>query len=83
MYKLQKNIPIPSRATTKQARTSKYPFAAMKVNMSFLVPKEEANGDIDKLMTRISAAAHSARKALNFKFALRKMPEGVRVWRTQ
>lgn len=83
MYKLQKNIPIPSRAKTKQARTSKYPFAAMKVNMSFLVPIEEADGNIKRLMARVGAATYSARKTLNFKFALRKMPDGVRVWRTQ
>jgi hypothetical protein len=47
------------------------------------VPIEEAEGNIKRLMARVGTAAHSASKTLNFKFALRKMPDGVRIWRTQ
>lgn len=82
MYKLQSNIPIPPRSNPKE-RKRKYPFKDMQVGMSFLVPKKEAANDIDKLMKRIGPAAHSAGTSLGFKFALRRMSDGVRVWRVQ
>ena len=82
MYKLQSGIPIPPRSNIKE-RKRKYPFKDMQVGMSFLVPKKDAPNGIDKLMTRMGAAAHSAGKVFGFKFALRKMPDGVRVWRVE
>lgn len=81
MYKIQTGVPLPPRRTAQ--RFTKYPFADMLVGDSFLVPKTEAKGDLKKLMSRISAASAGAKQALGFKFALRKMPDGVRIWRTQ
>lgn len=82
MYKLQVGIPIPPRSNIKE-RKRKYPFKDMRVGMSFLVPKKEATNDLDKLMKRIGPAAHSAGKSLGFKFALRRVSDGVRVWRVE
>ena len=85
MYKLHTDIPLPPRrnAQPKPARVEKYPFRKMAIGMSFFVPKKETNGDIDKLVVRISAAAYAATKALGIKLAVRRMPEGVGVWRVQ
>lgn len=85
MYKLQSGIALPPRrvAKPKKLRQHKYPFRQMEIGMSFLVPKKEANGDMSRLMVRLSAAAHAAKKLNGFKFALRQMDDGVRVWRIQ
>jgi hypothetical protein len=81
MYKIQMDIPMPPRGSAQ--RLMKYPFAEMLVGESFLVPKAESKGDLKKLMSRVGAAAAGAKKALGFKFAVRKMPDGVRIWRVQ
>lgn len=81
MYKLQDNIPIPPRVVA--GRRSKYPFKQMIIGSSFLVPKKDADGDLKRLMTRMASAAATAEKNFNYKFTLRKLPDGVRVWRIQ
>jgi len=82
MYKIQSGIPIPSRSVKKGAtRQARYPFDKLEPGMSFLVPKKEADGDIKRLMARVSAAAHNAKKSLGIKLVLRKTDEGIRVWR--
>lgn len=81
MYRLQDNIPIPPRVIV--GRRSKYPFKEMTIGSSFLVSKKEANGDLERLMTRMTSAAATAGKHFNYKFTLRKLPDGVRIWRIQ
>lgn len=85
MYKLHKDVPLPPRRNVqpKSARVDKYPFRKMEVGMSFFVPKKEADGDVDKLLSRISSAVYNARKVLGIKLAVRRTPEGVGVWRVQ
>lgn len=55
----------------------RYPFGSMKVGDSFLVP------DGDATVNRLRAAASQAARRLGFKFAVRQLDEGFRVWRTE
>lgn len=82
MYKLQSNVPIPSRVV-KTRRKTKYPFEQMQIGMSFLVPKKDADNNMPRLMARVGAATALAKKKFGFKFTLRRLPDGVRVWRVQ
>lgn len=81
MYKIQANIPIPPRKAS--GRRKKYPFQQMEVGTSFLVPKKDTNGDLERLKSRMVSASSMASKAFGFKFTLRTLPEGVRIWRVQ
>jgi hypothetical protein len=66
-YKIEKGVPIIGR--------QKYPFGEMEVGDSFLA--DEA------LLDRLRAAAAHFGKNHNKKFAVRQVPEGVRVWRVE
>ena len=82
MYKIELGVPIPSRSAKKAVtKETRYPFNKLEPGMSFLVPKKEADGDIKRLMTRVSAAAQLAKKSLGIKLVLRRTDKGVRVWR--
>ena len=82
MYKLQSGIPIPSRSKKKGVtKVTRYPFNKLEPGMSFLVPKKEADGNLKRLMARVSAAAKVAKKSLGIKLVLRQTEEGIRVWR--
>ena len=64
---IEKNIPMPART-----RTSKYPFDKLTVGDSFFVQAKKGT---------LAAAANSAAKRLGWKFSVRVVEGGVRVWR--
>lgn len=68
MYAIEKNVPMP-------VGRSSYPFADMQIGDSFFVPNAKA--------TTVSVAAHSSKKKLNMKFAVRTVNGGTRVWRVE
>lgn len=69
--KIDKGIPVPLGY-----HSSVWPFEEMKTGESFLVPNE---GDV---RSRVYSAASYFGKRNNKKFTVRKVPEGLRVWRT-
>jgi len=71
-FKVEKNIPLPGRA----GRMPKYPWKALEVGDSFLVPSEEVP---KSGQGTISNCANAALGAGNFRTA--KVDGGVRVWR--
>lgn len=81
MYKIEANIPIPPPVSGR--RRMKYPFDAMQTGDSFFVSKNETKGDIKKLQNQVGAAAAGARKKFGFKFAMRTLSDGLRIWRIQ
>jgi hypothetical protein len=72
MIDIDKDIPIPSKATGNKLR--KYPWDELEIGDSFLFPAEYG---IKACSTRMHAAAHRSRK----KYTSRTTPEGVRCWR--
>jgi len=68
-YVIEKGVPIPTTATAR----AKYPFPKMEVGDSFLIATE--------LQNRVAQAAFHYGKRNNVKLTLRKVADGVRVWR--
>lgn len=71
MYEIEKGIPAPKQ----YEKYSSYPFEAMKVGDSFLVPKAE----IQKV--REAASHYAKRHNQKVKFMTRSQHDGIRVWR--
>lgn len=67
-FAIEKNIPVPDWRVR-----ARYPFKDMQVGDSFLIPQ----GDRKKVYPAASAAGARHGK----KFAVRKVDDGVRVWR--
>jgi hypothetical protein len=72
MFQIEKGVPIPPR---RGGGESIYPFDAMEVGDSFLVP----NGT--KSTKALHSAAQTAKKRLGRSFAVRAVANGTRVWR--
>ena len=73
-YELDKNVPMPKAS-------SKYPFEDMDVGDSFFV----ADGDDEnwKTLRKMRGASNWASKKFpDTKYSVRKVDNGVRVWRT-
>ena len=79
--KIEQNIPLPAARLTLAGYDSKYPFARMVPGDSFLTPlpadpkKAKAKrGILSNLMIY-----HSRKRGA--KYASRRLPDGLRVWR--
>ena len=72
MYKVEKNVPMPTYSGKKGV--SKYPFKEMEVGDSF-----EFKGS----KPTIDAAVNRFSKILDYKFTVRKVENGFRIWRTK
>lgn len=68
MYDIEKGIPVPPDARNK------YPFDALNVGDSFLVPVGNFN--------TLRAAAYFKGKRSGKKYVARLTDKGIRVWRT-
>ena len=71
-YEVEDHHPLP--ATAPQAgRREKYPWTKMEVGDSFLVSHDNA--------ARVKSSAAKAKKRTGRTFVVRKVEDGVRVWR--
>jgi hypothetical protein len=79
MFKIEKGIPIPE-PHKRNGYKSKYPFSQLEPGDSFLVPtnKEQTHN----VRNRVSAASHHYAAKHGWKFSIRVMVDGIRVWRT-
>lgn len=79
-YKIEKGIPMPTKNAWKD---HPYPWDSIEVGDSFLMEEKE-DGEI--LRARVWASFCAFRRQ-NSKFKMKirtmKLPEGLRVWRTQ
>jgi hypothetical protein len=82
-FEIETNIPLPRRKENPSA--AQYPFHAMSVGHSFLVPCADA--DVKKFQARLCQGACVFRKknpALkDWKFWTRPETGGVRIWRAK
>lgn len=76
-FQLEVGIPVPARKNVGRKGT-KYPFAVMEPEQSFLVPS-----DIKAATVRSAIGAYKKRNPDGGKFAIRVTDEGTRVWRTE
>lgn len=95
-FVLEDNIPLPARQ--RFGNTTPYPFASMGVNQSFIV-EATVDADLyvnddelgkaiveeqRKIANRLGGAVRRFTKTHpDFKFAVRTVEGGVRVWRTE
>lgn len=95
-FELEDNIPMPARQ--RFGNSTPYPFATMEVGQSFIVRVEvDADLYVDdnelgkavveeqrKIANRLSGATRRFTKSREgFKFGVRTVEGGVRVWRTE
>lgn len=73
MYKIEKGIPIPTVGTRR-----KFPFAEMKIGDSFFISQIE--GETNSVR---STACYYARRNPGYKFRVKRVEGGTRVWRVQ
>lgn len=77
MFTIEKNVPIPSGAG-KRGRAPIYPFRQMEVGDSFFVESEVDS----KVQSTLTNAAFSISKSdASFRFSVRRVDGGYRVWR--
>lgn len=78
--KIEHNIPLPDRSTNN-ANATKYPFSLLNPGDSFLVPLPADTKEANAKRAVISGLmAHHSRKR-GTKYASRRLPDGLRVWR--
>lgn len=80
-YILESGIPLPK--SNRPGRTgSKYPFAQMEVNESFLVGNNSKGVPLTQGTIRSALGAFSKRNPNSGTFSVRMTADGLRVWRT-
>ena len=81
MFEIHGDIPLPAKQ--HPGRTSKYSIALLDVGQCMVVPLPDGVS-ITRLMQRISRSVYVAKKQLpGRKFAVRRIDEGVGVWRIE
>lgn len=72
IVRIDKDIPLPPRSVGRPT-AKKYPWDTMEIGDSFL-----------HQASYITATTSAQRKALNGrKFSVRRMPDGIRIWRVE
>lgn len=78
MIKIEKNIPVPARNSSRQL----FPYADMMVGDSFHIPTTVDSDKDTGRRLRGTASAFSRKSAADgVRFSIRKMDNGYRVWR--
>lgn len=81
MIKIQKNIAIPPSTRTLGAGQSKYPLINMEIGDSFAIPARTPLAAKRAVATLSNAKTRFYKKYPDYKFAIRKMENEVRIWR--
>lgn len=77
-FPLEYDVPIPPKQDVKR----RYPFKALtKKGMSFMVPCDPM--DLRKLWNSLTRSAAWASTKTGWKFTMRQILGGIRVWRIQ
>jgi hypothetical protein len=71
MFDIEKDVPLIGKAGS--GRTEKYPWSKMEIGDSFFVPGMK--------LKNISNSGQNAQKSLGYKYAIRTVDGGVRIWR--
>lgn len=70
-YEIEKGVPLPT--DKRGGRYSAYPWKAMAVGDSFVVPRAKNQP--------LGGMVREATKRLNMKFTTRRVEGGIRIWR--
>lgn len=77
MYKIEKDVPLPKKGS---GRPRKYPFKDMEVGDSFFAKNDKG---VTPILNRIQYLASIYGRRYKYRFATRKVNNGVRCWRTK
>lgn len=79
--KIEQNIPLPAARRTPAGYASKYPFAKLTPGNSFLIslPTDPKKAKRKRLTISCLMAYHARKRGT--KYASRRLPDGLRVWR--
>ena len=82
VYKIEKNIPMPTWYRNTTGYKGQFPFELMKKNDSFFIPCAAVLQD--KTGTKVHQASANYKRIWNedFKGAYRSVTGGIRFWRT-
>lgn len=82
MFAVRKNVPLPERASTAPNGTpKKYPFAAMDVGDSFVVPINDNPAKAVRQRIAASIQNHRRTAGRDRKFSVRLLDNELGVWR--
>ena len=77
-FMIEEDVPMPKRQGGRTG--SKYPFAALDVGQSFMVPDTQ-DKEVNVGTLRSALGAFKKRNPDSGKFSVRSVDGGVRVWR--
>lgn len=80
MFEIESDIPIPS---PRIRYSSKYPWDGMKVGDSFFVPAPDDGATISVIRQRLTNGAWYQARRHGTTHRIRRVPDGVRVWRVE
>lgn len=75
-YKIEKGVPMPRPPQI-------YPWADMEPGDSFLLPCEPAERERVGNRARNAAASFAMKRGLDWKFRIRSVEGGMRIWRVK
>lgn len=75
---MQQGKPIPSRTGGRR----RYPWRDMNVNASFLVLIDPGY-DTEPYWNTLTSCRANAQRVTGRKFTMRRVPQGIRVWRVE
>ena len=82
LYPVDHGIPLPPNPRLGGGRTrQRYPFKLMEIGDSFLVPYGEEAPEIVRNRAAVSCSKTSA--DTGYRFELRTLADGIRIWRTK
>lgn len=77
--RLEKFHQIPGKSGCK----AKYPWRLMGVGTDFLARCGDEPAEIKKKFNSLTSCIANARRQTGFRFRMRRVPGGIRVWRVQ
>lgn len=79
--RIEKGIPIPKPKPGFKGKNRKYDWDAMDIDDSFMVWRPAA--EITRTFNTLTSCRAHAQRKTGFKFEIRKVAGGLRVWRTK
>lgn len=80
-FKIEKDVSIPSMRG-RPRKVTPYPLAEMEIGDSFLITNEMIEQNPQHKYARQEVQRYRSLECPDRKYTTRKVPEGVRVWRT-
>jgi hypothetical protein len=78
-FNVERGVPIPPKGYGKNI----YPWRSMETGDSFMVPCPAISKETERLFNTLTKCANNHRLKTGKRFTMRRVMEGIRVWRTK